>query len=288
MKIGVIDVGTNAAKLKICEVNSEEISTLYQTRIPLRLGDDVFDNERISEIKKAQFIYTIQAFYSTCLAFEVDKIRAVATSAMRIAQNAQEIIREIKSNVKLDLEVISGDEEARLIQEGLSLLDFDKTKPYLIIDVGGGSTEISVFQNEEKIAAKSFELGAIRLLRHKENETIWQDLTDWLTNSIGIEQEIRVFGTGGNINKVHKILATSNSDQISLFKIKELHQEMFPLTFQERMTKFDLKVDRADVIVPAMEIFIFIMMKLQVNSISIPKIGLSDGIIVDIIKENKN
>jgi exopolyphosphatase/guanosine-5'-triphosphate,3'-diphosphate pyrophosphatase len=288
MKIGVIDVGTNAAKLKICEVNSEEISTLYQTRIPLRLGDDVFDNERISEIKKAQFIYTIQAFYSTCLAFEVNKIRAVATSAMRIAQNAEEIIREIKSNVKLDLEVISGDEEARLIQEGLSLLDFDKTKPYLIIDVGGGSTEISVFQNEEKIAAKSFELGAIRLLRHKENETIWQDLTDWLTNSIGIEQEIRVFGTGGNINKVHKILATSNSDQISLFKINELHQEMFPLTFQERMTKFDLKVDRADVIVPAMEIFIFILEKLQVNSISIPKIGLSDGIIVDIIKENKN
>ena len=288
MKIGVIDVGTNAAKLKICKVNSEEISTLYQTRIPLRLGDDVFDNERISETKKEQFIHTIQAFYSTCLAFEVDKIRAVATSAMRIAENAQEIIREIKSNVKLDLEVISGDEEARLIQEGLSLLDFDKTKPYLIIDVGGGSTEISTFENGEKIAAKSFELGAIRLLRHKENETIWQDLADWLTNSIEIENEIHVFGTGGNINKVHKILATSNSDQISLFKIKELHQEMFPLTFQERMTKFDLKVDRADVIVPAMEIFIFIMMKLQVNSISIPKIGLSDGIIVDILKENKN
>ena len=288
MKIGVIDVGTNAAKLKICKVNSEEISTLYQTRIPLRLGDDVFDNERISETKKEQFIHTIQAFYSTCLAFEVDKIRAVATSAMRIAENAQEIIREIKSNVKLDLEVISGDEEARLIQEGLSLLDFDKTKPYLIIDVGGGSTEISTFENGEKIAAKSFELGAIRLLRHKENQTIWQDLTDWLTNSIEIEHEIRVFGTGGNINKVHKILATSNSDQISLFKIKELHQEMFPLTFQERMTKFDLKVDRADVIVPAMEIFIFIMEKLKVNSISIPKIGLSDGIIVDIMKENKN
>ena len=288
MKIGVIDVGTNAAKLKICKVNSEEISTLYQTRIPLRLGDDVFDNERISETKKEQFIHTIQAFYSTCLAFEVDKIRAVATSAMRIAENAQEIIREIKSNVKLDLEVISGDEEARLIQEGLSLLDFDKTKPYLIIDVGGGSTEISTFENGEKIAAKSFELGAIRLLRHKENETIWQDLADWLTNSIEIEHEIHVFGTGGNINKVHKILATSNSDQISLFTIKELHQEMFPLTFQERMTKFDLKVDRADVIVPAMEIFIFIMEKLKVNSISIPKIGLSDGIIVDIMKENKN
>ena len=288
MKIGVIDVGTNAAKLKICEANSEEISNLYQTRIPLRLGDDVFDNERISETKKTKFIHTIQAFYSTCLAFEVDKIRVVATSAMRIAQNAQEVIQEIKSKVKLDLEVISGDEEARLIQEGLSLLDFDKTKHYLIIDVGGGSTEISVFQNEEKVAAKSFELGAIRLLRNKENQTIWHELTEWLTNSIGIEHEIRVFGTGGNINKVHKILATSNSDQISLFKIKKLYQEMFSLTFQERMTKFDLKIDRADVILPAMEIFIFILEKLQVNSISIPKIGLSDGIIVDIMKQNKN
>jgi exopolyphosphatase/guanosine-5'-triphosphate,3'-diphosphate pyrophosphatase len=288
MRVGVIDVGTNAAKLKIFEVKNEVISTLYQARIPLRLGDDVFENECISEKKKTQFIHSMQAFYSTFLAFEVDKIRAVATSAMRIATNANEIIQEIKSNVKLDVEVISGDEEARLIQEGLSLLDFDKTKPYLIIDVGGGSTEISIFENGEKIAAKSFELGAIRLLRHKENETIWQDLTDWLTNSIGIEHEIRVFGTGGNINKVHKILATSNSDQISLFKIKELHQEMFPLTFQERMTKFDLKLDRADVIVPAMEIFIFILEKLKVNSISIPKIGLSDGIIVDIMKENKN
>ena len=288
MKIGVIDVGTNAAKLKICDVTNSEIRTLYQARIPLRLGDDVFDNEYISERKINQLIHTIQAFHSTCLAFEVENIRAVATSAMRIAKNAKEIIEEIRSSINIDLEVISGDEEARLIQEGLSLLDFDKTKPYLIIDVGGGSTEISIFENGEKIVAKSFELGAIRLLRHKENETIWQDLADWLTNSIEIEHEIRVFGTGGNINKVHKILATSNSDQISLFKIKELHQEMFPLTFQERMTKFDLKVDRADVIVPAMEIFIFIMMKLQVNSISIPKIGLSDGIIVDIMKENKN
>ena len=288
MKIGVIDVGTNAAKLKICDVTNSEIRTLYQARIPLRLGDDVFDNEYISERKINQLIHTIQAFHSTCLAFEVENIRAVATSAMRIAKNAKEIIEEIRSSINIDLEVISGDEEARLIQEGLSLLDFDKTKPYLIIDVGGGSTEISIFENGEKIVAKSFELGAIRLLRHKENETIWQDLADWLTNSIEIENEIHVFGTGGNINKVHKILATSNSDQISLFKIKELHQEMFPLTFQERMTKFDLKVDRADVIVPAMQIFIFIMEKLQVNSISIPKIGLSDGIIVDIMKENKN
>jgi exopolyphosphatase/guanosine-5'-triphosphate,3'-diphosphate pyrophosphatase len=125
-------------------------------------------------------------------------------------------------------------------------------------------------------------------LRSKENETIWQELIEWLNEFIKNANDLLLFGTGGNINKVHKILATSNSDQISLFKIKELHQEMFPLTFQERMTKFDLKVDRADVIVPAMEIFIFIMMKLQVNSISIPKIGLSDGIIVDIIKENKN
>jgi exopolyphosphatase/guanosine-5'-triphosphate,3'-diphosphate pyrophosphatase len=288
MKIGVIDVGTNAAKLKICDVTNSEIRTLYQARIPLRLGDDVFDNEYISERKINQLIHTIQAFHSTCLAFEVDNIRAVATSAMRIAKNAKEIVEEIKSSLNIVLEVISGDEEARLIQEGFSLLDFDKSKPFLIIDVGGGSTEISIFKNGQKSASKSFELGAIRLLRSKENETIWQELIEWLNEFIKNANDLLLFGTGGNINKVHKILATSNSDQISLFKIKELHQEMFPLTFQERMTKFDLKVDRADVIVPAMEIFIFIMMKLQVNSISIPKIGLSDGIIVDIIKENKN
>lgn len=288
MRVGVIDVGTNAAKLKIVEVKNEVISTLYQSRIPLRLGDDVFDNELISEKKKKQFIHTIQAFYSTCLAFEVDKTRAVATSAMRIAKNANEIVAEIKSNTQLDLEVISGNEEARLIQEGFSLLNFDRSKPYLIIDVGGGSTEISVFENGEKIAAKSFELGAIRLLRNKENESIWQDLEAWLKDSIGNLRDILVFGTGGNINKVEKILATPNNEPLSLLKIKELHQEMLPLSFEERMTTFDLKVDRADVIVPAMEIFIFILEKLQVNSISIPKIGLSDGIIVDILKQNKN
>jgi exopolyphosphatase/guanosine-5'-triphosphate,3'-diphosphate pyrophosphatase len=287
MKIGVIDVGTNAAKLKIFEVKNEVISTLYQARIPLRLGDDVFDNERISEKKKTQFIHSMQAFYSTCLAFEVDKTRAVATSAMRIATNANDIIQEIKSSVQLNLEVISGEEEARLIQEGFSLLEFDKTKPYLIVDVGGGSTEISAFENGEKIAAKSFELGAIRLLRNKENESIWQELSDWLKDSIGNLNEILVFGTGGNINKVYKIVSASNNDAISLLKIKELHQEMFSMTLEERMSKFDLKSDRADVIIPAMQIFIFIMEKLQVNSISIPKIGLSDGIIVDILKQNK-
>jgi len=288
MKIGVIDVGTNAAKLKIYEVKGEEISTLYQSRIPLRLGDDVFDNEYISGRKKKQFIHTIQAFYSTCLAFEVDKTRAVATSAMRIAKNANEIVDEIKSNTQLVLEVITGNEEANLIQEGFGLLQFDKNKPYLVIDVGGGSTEISIFENGEKIAAKSFELGAIRLLRNKESKTIWQELEAWLKDSIGSLTDILVFGTGGNINKVEKILSTSNNDTISLPKIKELHQSMLPLSFRERMKRFDLKADRADVIVPAMEIFIFILEKLQVNSISIPKIGLSDGIIVDSIKQNKN
>lgn len=288
MKIGVIDVGTNAAKLKIYEVKGEEISTLYQSRIPLRLGDDVFDNEYISGRKKKQFIHTIQAFYSTCLAFEVDKTRAVATSAMRIAKNANEIVDEIKSNTQLVLEVITGNEEANLIQEGFGLLQFDKNKPYLVIDVGGGSTEISIFENGEKIAAKSFELGAIRLLRNKESKTIWQELEAWLKDSIGSLTDILVFGTGGNINKVEKILSTSNNDTISLLKIKELHQSMLPLSFRERMKRFDLKADRADVIVPAMEIFIFILEKLQVNSISIPKIGLSDGIIVDSIKQNKN
>ena len=178
MKIGVIDVGTNAAKLKICDVTNSEIRTLYQARIPLRLGDDVFDNEYISERKINQLIHTIQAFHSTCLAFEVDNIRAVATSAMRIAKNAKEIVEEIKSSLNIVLEVISGDEEARLIQEGFSLLDFDKSKPFLIIDVGGGSTEISIFKNGQKSASKSFELGAIRLLRSKENETIWQELIE--------------------------------------------------------------------------------------------------------------
>jgi exopolyphosphatase/guanosine-5'-triphosphate,3'-diphosphate pyrophosphatase len=286
MKIGVIDVGTNAAKLKICDVQNSEISTLYQTRFPLRLGDDVFENDRISDTKKTLFIHTIQAFYSTCLAFEVDQIKAVATSAMRIALNASEIVQEIKDTVNLNLEIISGDEEANLIQEGFSLLDFDKSKAFLIIDVGGGSTEISVFQNQKKIAAKSFELGAIRLLRNKENATIWEELSDWLVNSIQNPENLLVFGTGGNINKVQKILSVKNEDKVSLLKIKELNQTMLPMSFEERMSKFDLKADRADVIVPAMQIFIFILEKLQVNSISIPKIGLSDGVIVDVMKQN--
>ena len=286
MKIGVIDVGTNAAKLKICDVTNSEIRTLYQARIPLRLGDDVFDNEYISERKKTQLIHTIQAFHSTCLAFEVENIRAVATSAMRIAKNAKEIVEEIKSSLNIVLEVISGDEEARLIQEGFSLLDFDKSKPFLIIDVGGGSTEISIFKNGQKSASKSFELGAIRLLRSKGNETIWQELIEWLNEFIKNSNDLLVFGTGGNINKVQKILSIKNEETISVEKIIELHQKMLPLSFEERMSTFDLKADRADVILPAMEIFIFILKNLQVNSISIPKIGLSDGVIVDLKIKN--
>ena len=289
MKFGAIDIGTNAARLLVGEVevvgNHSFVKKISYTRVPLRLGDEVFENGIISTKKATDFSKTIQAFSLIAETFNVKKLRAVATSAMREAINAKEVIAQIKKESGVTIEVISGDEEAKLIFGTFFLLDFDKTAPFIVIDVGGGSTEISVFENGTRIASKSFQVGTIRLLKEKVATTIWSEIHDWIIQHVDLNSPHKLFGTGGNINKVHKMIGKSQSATLDTSAIITLRDKLDKLTLEERTDRYQLKPDRADVIVPAMNIYLYILNELNCTQISVPKIGLSDGMIYAMHKE---
>jgi exopolyphosphatase/guanosine-5'-triphosphate,3'-diphosphate pyrophosphatase len=289
MKFGAIDIGTNAARLLVGEVdivgNHSFVKKISYTRVPLRLGDEVFENGIISTKKATDFSKTIQAFSLIAETFNVKKLRAVATSAMREAINAKEVIAQIKKESGVTIEVISGDEEAKLIFGTFFLLDFDKTAPFIVIDVGGGSTEISVFENGTRIASKSFQVGTIRLLKEKVATTIWSEIHEWIIQHVDLNSPHKLFGTGGNINKVHKMIGKSQSATLDTSAMIKLRDKLDKLTLEERTDKYQLKPDRADVIVPAMNIYLYILNELSCTQITVPKIGLSDGMIYAMHKE---
>jgi exopolyphosphatase/guanosine-5'-triphosphate,3'-diphosphate pyrophosphatase len=285
MKFGAIDIGTNAARLLIGEVckNGKHayVKKISYTRIPLRLGGDVFDSGIISPHKELEFVKTIQAFKLIAEMFDVVEIRACATSAMREAKNGTTIVDSILEQTGIHIEVISGEEEARLIFGTFFLLDFDKKSPFIVVDVGGGSTEISVFEAGTRIASKSFELGTLRLLKEKTSDKIWKELKTWLNQYVDNSVKHLVFATGGNINKVHKMVG-GNSMEMNLRKMVKLRKELETLSLEEREEEYQLKPDRADVIVPACTIYEFILKQLKIQVFSVPKIGLSDGMIYDL------
>ena len=284
MKYGAIDIGTNAARLLIGEICKNDegytfVKKISYTRVPLRLGMDVFDKGEISPRKKDDFVKTIKAFQLISEVFNVENLRACATSAMREASNSKEVQIAIKQETGIDIEIIDGNEESQLVFSVFFLLEIEKNIPFMVIDVGGGSTEISIFKNGKQTAAKSFKIGTIRLLKGKVKSDIWDDIEDWLKKHGKSKNKFRLFGTGGNINKVHKLLGKREMKSISINELKKLYSEISPLSVEKRINKFQLKADRADVIVPAMEIYIKIMSKINAKKLIAPKIGLSDGII---------
>ena len=289
MKFSAIDIGTNAARLLVGEVVEESsksfVKKISYTRIPLRLGDDVFSKGEVGAKKKANLIKTMQAFKIISDIFEVKRLRAVATSAMREAENGSRIVHEIKTNLEIDVQIISGSEEAELILGTFMLLGIDQGKPFVVVDVGGGSTEVNVFKGGEKLASKSFKVGTIRLLKGKIKKEIWSDIANWIDSSIEPNEDYLVFGTGGNINKAHKLLGLSSEDAMDLNEMSDLYEVMRVLTPEERMKRFQLRPDRADVIVPALDIYIRILNNFRASSIFVPRIGLSDGMIYQMFLE---
>ena len=283
MKFGAIDIGTNAARLLVGEIEHEGghsfVKKISYTRVPLRLGEEVFEDAKISKKKTEDFVKTIQAFKLISEIFDVKQLRAVATSAMREATNSKKIIEKILIETGVEIEVISGDVEAELIFSTFLLLDFDKTLPFLVIDVGGGSTEVSVFESGERIASKSFEIGTIRLLKGKVKNDVWSNIHEWIAEHVDLNSSHKIFGTGGNINKVHKILGVGQMESVSLEKMKDLRDKLGSLTLIQREDEYQLKPDRADVILPALDIYIYILDELKSSQLIVPKIGLSDGMI---------
>ncbi|MEN9941022.1 MAG: hypothetical protein RL164_277 [Bacteroidota bacterium] len=289
MKFAAIDIGTNAARLLIGEVlvsqSGLQIQKLGYYRSPLRLGADVFGKGKIGATKLKQFIQTMQAFQLLASAHQVTELRAVATSAMREASNNKKVAKEIFQATGLQIEVISGEEEAKLIFSAFELLHLGQKTQYIVVDVGGGSTEISVFEDGQRRASKSFELGTLRILNQKTDSNIWSDFTTWIQTHAKVNEPHLVFGTGGNINRALKMLP-NKKDKISRKDLLQLHSQLASLSIDQRIEQFQLKADRADVIVPALEIYIAALAALEQDQIVVPKIGLADGILLELFLKN--
>ncbi len=283
MILAAIDIGSNAARLLICEAikKGKEVSfnKLNLLRIPVRLGFDVFEKGSIGTQKKKMLINTIKAFNNLMKVYEVEHYMACATSAMRDAENAKEVIKEIKSETSIEIEVITGELEAEIIYENHIAEFLDNNKSYLYIDVGGGSTEITLYHKGKIIIQKSFNIGTVRLLTNKVKDSTWDELKETLKELAKKYENIIGIGSGGNINKIYAITGAKPGKSMSYDDIKDIYKEMEPLSIQERMDKYTIKEDRAEVIVPALKIHNAICKWANINEMHVPKIGLADGLI---------
>ena len=291
MILAAIDIGSNAARLLICEViknkSETEFNKLNLIRIPLRLGFDVFEKGYIGFRKKKMLLNTIDAFSALMKVYEVDHYTACATSAMRDASNAKEIIKEIKADTGIKIDVISGDLEAEIIYENHIAELLDTNKSYLYIDVGGGSTEVTLFHKSTVAFQQSYNIGTVRILTNKVDDATWEDLKQTLKEIAKKYPKMIAIGSGGNINKVFSMVNSKTLKSLPIEVIREFYKVLEPLTVDERMHTYNLKKDRADVIVPALRIYANAMKWANIDEIHVPKIGLADGLINHLYEQVK-
>jgi exopolyphosphatase/guanosine-5'-triphosphate,3'-diphosphate pyrophosphatase len=290
MRLAAIDLGSNAIRLLICDVGvykdgSLDITKLNLIRVPLRLGFDVFENRRISSEKKANLIETMKAYKHLLKVYQVEHLRACATSAMRDAENAREVSEDVYKQTGLQLEVISGGEEARIIYETHLAEALNPSNNYLYIDVGGGSTELSFYSKGKLLHNKSFNIGTIRLLKNKDVETDWEALREFLKSNVKNQGHCMAIGSGGNINKIFSLSKKKEGKALDIELLKKYFKEMSALTVAERMHVYGFKEDRADVLVPALRIYLQVLQWGGIEEIYVPKIGLADGLIRDLYQD---
>jgi exopolyphosphatase / guanosine-5'-triphosphate,3'-diphosphate pyrophosphatase len=292
LKLAAIDIGSNAARLLIAEVTLDEkkipsFNKLNLIRVPLRLGFDVFESGVISKERTGMVMQTMKAYKHLMNAYGVEHLKACATSAMRDAKNAADLIRKIKLETDIAIEVISGDLEANLIYENHVAENMDKDHSYLYIDVGGGSTELSFFSNGLLTYKKSFNIGTIRLLKNMVKDAEWDEMKEAVKAVTKGHKEVVAIGTGGNINKVFSMSKRKDGKPLSLDLLKDYYKELGNVSLQERIIKYSLREDRADVIVPALQIYTNTMRWADAAEIYVPKIGLVDGLIRHLWEEVK-
>ncbi len=283
MILAAIDIGSNAARLLICEVTrigkDSRVDRLNFLRIPLRLGFDVFEKGLIGNRRKRMLLETMEAFAQLIRIHEVDHYIACATSAMRDAENAKEIIKEIRQQTGIGIDVISGELEAEIIYENHVAEILDPNQSYLYIDVGGGSTELTFYHRSEVVFQRSFNIGTIRFLTEQLDDSIWQEMKKFLREFGKEYKNVTAIGSGGNINKLVSLVNGKSSKILSQQTIRDMHKELEALSVEERMHRYGLKRDRADVIVPALLFYNYIMKWAEIEEIYVPKIGLADGLI---------
>jgi exopolyphosphatase/guanosine-5'-triphosphate,3'-diphosphate pyrophosphatase len=292
LRYAAIDVGSNAVRLLIADITYNEKGYGFKkntlVRVPLRLGDDAFLDHKISERKIEDLLKTMVAFRNLMDVYQVSKYLACATSSMREANNGNDIIKLIKTSANIDLEIIEGQREANIIYANHIEDDLDIRKNYLYIDVGGGSTELSVFVNKVPVASKSFDIGTIRILDNQDKEETWEEMKLWVKEQTKFHKNLAGIGTGGNINKLYRMANEKEGMPLTFLKLKSIYNQLNSHSLKERIQVFGLNPDRADVIIPASEIFITLMKWTGIKQIYVPRVGMADGIINLLIEENLN
>ena len=293
MRLAAIDIGSNAARLLIQDViagpqGKVDFVKLTLVRVPLRLGFDVFEKGVISEQRADMFLKTIKAYKFLIDVYEVKHLKTAATSAMRDALNAKEILNRVKEDTGIDIRVITGEEEATFIYENHVADNMDVTESYLYIDVGGGSTELTFFSDGKLVAKESFNIGTIRLLKNLVTEDHWDQMRNFIQTRLKGHHHITAIGSGGNINKIFSLSKRKEGKPLNLELLRSYYKEFSSLTLQQRISLYKLREDRADVIVPALLIYINVMRWADADEIYVPKIGLADGLIHILYDEVKH
>lgn len=290
MRLAAIDIGSNAARLLISDVvngpqGNPEFIKAALVRAPLRLGFEVFDKGQIPPVKVEKIIKTLKSYKLLLDVYEVKHVKACATSAMRDASNGADIIRKVKAETGIEIKIISGQEEASLIYENHVAENMTEDESYLYIDVGGGSTELTFFSDRKLIFKESFNIGTIRLLKNQVNESLWDEMKEFIRQKTKGYHHVTAIGSGGNINKIFSLSKRKEGKPLSLDLLRDYFKEFSNLSVNQRMTLYHLREDRADVIVPALLIYINVMRWADTEEIYVPKIGLADGLIHTLYEE---
>lgn len=291
-QFAAIDIGSNAVRLLVSNVfeNGPKVTFKKQSleRVPIRLGADAFLHKKLPDSKIEDFVHAMHAFKHLLDVYKPHKFRALATSAFREAENGIEVVNRVFEETGIKIEIITGKEEAEVVYANGLRENMDQGKSYLYMDVGGGSTELTLFNNHEAVAAKSFNVGSIRLLMNTVSDKTWDDMKQWVKEvSAKVQGEIALIGSGGNINKYCKLLSRNYGDQLEFQDIDNLYKRLKAMSTEERIESLYLNPDRADVIVPAGKIFTSVMRWSGARAAFVPKIGVSDGLIKMLYSQHK-
>jgi len=289
-KYGAIDIGSNAIRLLITTVIIPEgkdprFKKTSLIRVPIRLGADVFVKGKISKDNYKRMKDALRAFSLLMKTHKVSRYRACATSAMREATNGKKVSKKLYKETGIAIEIINGDDEAAIIATTNIKEYLKHDKVFLYVDVGGGSTELAIYANKHTVASRSFKLGTVRLINDLVEESIWEQVKEWIQTNTKEYGHITLLGTGGNINSTYKFSETKVGTPLSYEYLKKHYNYLSKLTYEERIVNLDMNPDRADVIIPALKIYLSAMKWSGAVSIYVPKIGLSDGIIRSVYNE---
>lgn len=283
-KYAAIDIGSNAMRLLISNIVEQEgketqFNKSALIRVPIRLGQDAFTVGEISEENIDRMVDAMKAFKLLMKVYKIEKYKACATSAMREAYNGKDVADFIYQESDILIDIIDGKHEAAIIAS-TDLHSFIKTdQAYLYVDVGGGSTEFSLFKDGKMVASKSFKNGTVRLLNEMVNDVVWQETEKWIKAKTEDLDNVIIIGSGGNINKIFKMSGKSQDQPLSYLYLNSQYQYLNSLTYDQRIAELGLNTDRADVIIPATKIYLNAMKWSRATKIYVPKIGLSDGIV---------